>query len=177
MATTTKPPRVTSVIRRRDIIDRRLKNPNGQESLSIPSVPAGRWVFRIANGTISPDHIWRMRQQKGWEFAAPADLGGRPEDFGFEVRQERMVRGDRGQEVLMKMDATEWHEIQQAKSDANRRQALSVKDIPQRAAAEIGGSEGSEAADVLHRSLDHVTITERLERVRASDYEAAKNES
>ena len=174
MAAAPKAPRVTSVVRRRDIIERRLKNPNASEAMEIPSRPAGRWKFRVVNSKISNDHVWRMNRKNGWEFASPEDIDAPYADFGLELSAGRLVMGERGAEILMKMDSQEWHDVQQAKSDANRRQALSVKDIPQRAAESFGGSEGSEAADVLHRSLEHVTVTERLERVRATDYEAAK---
>jgi hypothetical protein len=167
-----KKPRVTTVARR-DVITRRLANPMGNESLAIPSNPPKHWVFRIGNGAISPDHIWRMRQQKGWDFAEPADIaGGLPEDFGFEHRNGRLIRGDRGQEVLLKMLASEWRLIQQAKSDQNTKQMKGIKDIPERAAAEFGGSEGSEAADVLHKSLQHIEITEKKEIVRSEDYQS-----
>jgi len=167
-----KKPRVTAVARR-DVITRRLANPMGNESLEIPSHPKGKWIFYIGNSAMAPDRIWRLRQRKGWEFALPEDSGGggTPEDFGFDQRNGRLVRGDRGSEVLMKMDVDEWKLIQQAKSDANTKAMKGIKDIPQRAASELG-DEGPQAADFLHQSLKHVEITEKREVVRAEDYQS-----
>lgn len=166
-----KKPRVTQVARR-DVITRRLANPMGNEALEIPSNPTGKWIFYIGNSAMAPDRIWRLRQRKGWEFATPEDIGGggTPDDFGFAQQNGRLVRGDRGAEVLMKMDVQEWRLIQQAKSDANTKAMKGLKDIPQRAAQELG-EEGAQAADFLHDSLRHIEITEKREIVRAEDYE------
>ena len=174
LATEPRRPNVT-VTDRSDIISRRIADPmGGAGSLAIPSKAVDRQgnpllSFYIANGEIAPDHIFRMRKQLGWEFAEPEDLAGPPEDFGFELREGRLVRGVRGAEVLMKMRTVDREAILAAKSDWNRRQALGAKEtkatIVERASQDLG----DEGADFLHRSISGIEIIDTMEKIPADE--------
>lgn len=162
-------PTVSAVVRRSDIVQRRLENPFGGAALSIPCKAKDRqnqplYVFRIVNGAITPDHVWRTKSQKGWEFATPDLIDGQPEDFGFESRDGRLVRGDRGQEVLMVMHRDDYHAIQGAKAARNSA-AVSAKATKQAIVQEASEKLGDEPADFLNRSIRNIEITDARERV------------
>jgi len=171
---TLKPPHVT-VRSRSEIIERRLADPTGGGgSLAIPAKQKDRkgnslTQFYIANSDIAHDHVWRMRKVLGWEFATPEDIDGAPEDYGFELKDGRLVRGFRGAEVLMKMAKSDYDAVMQAKSEWNRRQALGTKEtkatIVERASAELG----DEGADFLNRAISNVKIEDTYERVPADE--------
>lgn len=170
IATEPRHPKVT-VRDRSDIIERRIADPmGGGGSLAIPSRETDHdgkpmLSFYIANGDLAPDHIWRMRKELGWEFATPDDVEGSPEDFGFELRDGRLVRGHRGAEVLMKMRMVDREAILQAKSDWNRRHALGSKEtkatIVERASQELG----DEGADFLNRSISNIKVEDTYEKI------------
>jgi hypothetical protein len=173
-------PRVSAVVRRRDVITQRLANPFGGTSLAIPCTQKDRhgqslYQFRIVNGAIAPDHVWRTTSQKGWEFATPDLLAGQPSDFGFELRDGRLVRGDRGQEVLMAMHRDDFHAIQQAK--AARNSALVSAKATKAAIVETASNElGDEPADFLNRSIRNIEIRDQAERVTDADAYVSSNE-
>lgn len=162
-------PRVSAVVKRSDIVERRLANPFGGSSLAIPCTQKDRknqplFIFRVVNGAITPDHVWRTKNQKGWEFATPEMIDGNPEDFGFEARNGRLVRGDRGQEVLMAMHRDDYDAIQQAKSERNS--AMVSAKATKQAIVERASSElGDEPANFLNRSIQHVDIRDTKDRV------------
>ena len=166
-------PHVTAVVKRSEIIARRLANPMAGGSLAIPAAHTDREgqplvVFRIVNAEVSSDHLWRTKHVKGWEYAEPQDIKGPPTDFGFELRDGRLVRGVRGTEVLMKMLRVDYLEVQASKETYNRRQALGQKEtrqaIVERASRDLEG-ESDEAANFLQRSLSNVQITDTRERL------------
>lgn len=162
-------PRVT-VIRRSDIIERRLKNPLGGSSEPIPCRERDRagaplWEFYIADRTLRPDYLRYMIQDRGWEYAEPRDIDGPPEDFGFEHRDGRLVRGERGNEVLLKMRRADREAVLKAQSDWNRQQALGIKENKQAIVDRASNELGDEGADFLHRNLRELEITDTMERV------------
>lgn len=166
-------PRVT-VIKRSDIIERRLQNPLGGSSQPIPCRLTDRkgkplLEFYIADRTLRPDYLRYMIQDRGWEYATVEDIDGPPEDFGFENRDGRLVRGERGNEVLLKMRAVDRAAVLKAQSDWNRRQALGVKENKQTIVERASSELGDEGADFLHRNLRELEITDTMERIPADE--------
>ncbi len=169
VAVTTAPPRVT-VVKRRDIIERRLANPLGSGSRPIPAKAKDREgkplvEFYIADRNLRPDYLHYMIADRGWEYATVDDIEGSPEDFGFEPRDGRLVRGERGNEVLLKMTKADRDAVLAAQSAFNRRQALGIKETKQAIVEGASRELGDEPADFLNRSISGLEITDTMERI------------
>lgn len=143
-------------------VQNRIAHPFGAPSLDIPLKSRGL-VVRVVDAQLRAGRVHEM-VQKGWTFVTPADLAGAPEDFGFTVEADRIVRGERGREVLMKMARDDYDAIQAAKAaDTTRRlggkrgKAALLDEV----AAKVG-DRGDEAADFLSNRL---TITDTRETV------------
>ena len=149
------------------VLERRLQNPFGEPSVEIrmkdPNVKP-RWF----NDDARPGQIHRAKEL-GWVPVDP-DMVEDPDSIGFHtVTAGQIVRGPRGQEVLMWMPLNEFNQIQLAKTEANYRAMRDFdrqkSDMLEAAAAKYG----SEAADFLN---DRVTAGsqvkdyhERIERL------------
>jgi len=154
------------VVRERsEIVARRLKNPNAGNAMEIPLKEPRRWQLRIFNADAATNRI-SYAQQKGWIFAQPADIEGRIDDYGLENRDGRLVLGERGKEVLMKMPRDDFQDIQKAKTAYNLQTTFGTKQIKtaivEQAAQQEGGDEG---ADFLSRSLAKLEIQDTLEKI------------
>lgn len=164
-----KLPKVTAVVERSEIIERRLANPHAAGSLEIPCKQKDRQnrsllVFRIVSGDIGPDHIYRTVKIKGWEFAVPEDIDGNPEDYGFTLTNGRLVRGARGQDVLMKMRRVDFDAIQAEKTKRNSA-AVSGRATKQAIVDNASHELGDEGADFLNRNISNLSIRDTMERV------------
>ncbi len=144
-----RPPRIS-------VLERRLQNPFGDGSPPIKLKDPG-WVVHVINGNLRQGRYHDVVRNKGWVPVEPGEIDGAPEDFGFDVKEGRVVRGPRGEEVLMKMPAEDYREIQMAKDAHNRRltHPTQVKaDISQAAAKELG----DRAGDYLDRAITTVNV-------------------
>ncbi len=154
------------------LVERRMKTGSifAASAREIPMKEAGRWAIRIVNSAISYSHLLDMKEQKGWIFADPEDLAVKPEDVGLRVMDGRIVRGTHGEEVLMKMEKSDYRAVQQMKDEMNRRTTFGAKaakaSILEAASKEPGGDEG---ADFLNRTASSMTIKDSLERVHLED--------
>jgi len=101
------------------VLERRLQNPFGDSSVPIRLKEPG-WTVHVINTTIRPGRYHDVVRNKGWVPVAPEDLDGDADEYGFDVKDGRVVRGERGSEVLMKMPEADYRAIQQAKDDHNR---------------------------------------------------------
>lgn len=102
-----------------DVLDRRLQNPFGE-----PSVPIGlkdrSLVCRWFNAGISADKIWRAKMVKGWQHVTPHMVTDLDQIGAHSVSPDnKIVRGERGQEYLMCMPRDAFDKIQLAKSRYN----------------------------------------------------------
>ena len=89
------------------VIERRLQSGNALEvgSVAIP-LKEPTWTIRWENSEIAPDHIHRCINVLGWEYALPSDIDCGLEEVGAREDTGRIVRGERGKEVLLKMKLT-----------------------------------------------------------------------
>lgn len=142
------------------VIERRLANASPFEggSVEIPQKQPGKWKFRIVNAKAATNRIWEMIKRKGWEFAVPDDLAEDPGDLGFDIRDGRLVQGERGSEVLMKMLSSDFKKVEQAKTKYNVQHTFGAKHVKSAIVEGAGTTHGSEAADFLNRSLHHVDV-------------------
>ncbi len=156
---------IVKVKERSEIVKRRLANPNAGNALALPLKEPRRWQIRIFNADAATNRL-SYAQQKGWVFAEPDDFEGKLSDHGLEVRDGRVVQGERGKEVVMKMPKEDFQDIQKAKAVANITSTFGIKKVKdaivEHAAKEEGGDQG---ADFLSRQLNHIEIKDSLETI------------
>ena len=133
----------------RAIIERRLQNPFGDGSPKIELNDPGM-TTHVVNTALRPGRFHDVTRNKGWEPVAPEDLAGNPEDYGFDVKEGRVVRGERGQEVLMKMPTDDVKAIAEAK-DRKNREAASPRRLKAETVSRIGTEHGDQAAEYIDR--------------------------
>ena len=152
------------------IVDRRLKAGSifASASTPIPASEPGCWVFREVNTGISDDHLEIMLHKKFWEFAAAEDLACAPGAYSYRVQDGRLVKGTRGEIVLMKQPAADAAAVRMEKERENRRLTFgSAKaSILSAAEREPGGDRG---AEYLERQLRGLTVTDSKELVPLDD--------
>jgi hypothetical protein len=114
-------------------------------------------TVRSVNAALRDGRIDELRDL-GWEVVEPADLKGTPEDHGYRVQDGRVVRGERGQTVLMKMHKDDYAAIQAAKARRNLADmgGKRGKDKVLDEVARKLGAEGDQAASYLSRAIEVV---------------------
>lgn len=141
------------------ILERRLRNPFGEASVAV-RLKEGEWATRWFNVSVRTGRI-HQGQQLGWTFVTPAELIGRPEDYGFEALDDRLVRGDQAnRDYLMKMPKADFEQIQMAKAEKNIREMGSSKKLKEQAAqAASKVFDTDEAGDRIFESNIELTDT------------------
>jgi hypothetical protein len=129
------------------VLERRLQNPFGDASIPI-RLKAPGWTLHVINANLRPGRYHDVVRNKGWVPVEASEIDGDPMDFGFDVKDGRVVRGERGSEILVKMP-TEWYErIQRRKSDMNQRQ-LQPASVKGAAVERTAKAYGDQAADAV----------------------------
>jgi len=132
------------------VLERRLQNPFGEPSLPV-TLKDDSYECRWFNSQVASDHIWRAKY-KGWENVRPDELADAEQLGAFQASPEGfVVRGEKGQEVLMKMPADWRAQIQKAKSEANARQmrpGAAKKEV----VAAVGAQFGEPAANFMQKA-------------------------
>ena len=135
------------------IIDRRLENPFGSPSIPITLREGGPWEVRWFHAKLRPGRIHDAVQNKGWAFVEASELDGNVDEFGFTLKDNRVVRGEHGEEVLMKMLKSDFDKIQHAKAERNLR-GLGKQALRESAAQATANQYGSEAGDSVYSHMD-----------------------
>lgn len=133
------------------VLERRKRNPFGAPSVPITLSTPGRWAIRIINTAMKAGRYHDIVHNKGWVPVGATELDGKPDELGFRVMEDRLVRGEHGEEVLMKMPQADFDEIQKAKAEHNIKglgQKRALEDAAQRTAAQFG----DEAAETVYNS-------------------------
>lgn len=134
------------------VLDRRLANPFGAPSVPITLKTPGDWTVRIVHSNVRAGRLHDMTTNKGWVYVEPSELDGSPMDLGFRVVDNRIVRGEHGEEVLMKISQADFDAIQDAKANMNLK-ALGSKQTVERAAQATATEYGSEAGDKVFANI------------------------
>jgi hypothetical protein len=132
------------------VIDRRLQHPFGAPSVPITMKDGQQWETRWMSGELRSGRVHQALKM-GWAYVLPEEIDGSIEELGFDVKDNRIVQGHHGQEVLMKMPRADYARLQQAKADKNLRdmRGEAIKsNVAQRTAAKFG----DEAADSVYNS-------------------------
>lgn len=136
------------------IIDRRLANPFGSGTVPITLKTPGQWECRWVYAKLRPGHLYDMTNRKGWVFVEPAELDGDANEYGLTVKDNRLVRGDHGEEVLMKIPAEDFAKILAAKTDYNLKQ-LGKKQMREAVAQAAAKEHGDQAGDTVFDAFKH----------------------
>lgn len=146
------------------VIERRLQGPSALYTTSqpIPLKEKG-WTLRWENSDIRPDQVWHCVNQLGWEYVVPEDIACTMDEIGAAAVDNRVVRGVRNQEVLLKMRAADYKKVQQMKAQETIDLTFNKKKVGEAALNAVGSEFGSEAADFVRAS--NINITDSRERV------------
>lgn len=153
-------PAVTADIPKIDVLERRLAHPFGAPSVPITLKDGGAWAIRWVSDGVRTGRVHQI-QGMGWDFVTPEELDGRPADFGCRALDGRLVRGEHGEDVLVKMPQEMFNKIQWAKAAKNLENLGGTKGKTQAAEA-VAKEFGSEAADTVYRSQMEVTDSREI---------------
>ena len=156
--TKAEPPRIS-------VIDRRLKNPFGTPSRDIPLAGEKRtWVVRtFCADPEHPNRHYDAVHRLGWMPLTREDLAVSVESLGFVVSPDgRIVRGPKGEEVLMGMPKADYDAVQQAKSVANLK-SLDGRAVRNEVAQATATTHGDEAGDTIHKHFSQREIQEPID--------------
>ncbi len=154
------------------ILDRRKLHPFGAPSQSITLKTPGLWATRIINSKSRTGRLHDVIHNKGWVYVTPEELDGTPDELGFEAKDGRLVRGEHGEEVLVKMPQQDYDDIQNAKASLNLKN-LGAKQMRDAAAQATAVAHGDQAGDRVAAQFQHLDVTDSRERVELEPEPAA----
>lgn len=133
-------------------------NVHGGAPRAIPLKEPERWQVYEANTYANENEFWLMRE-RGWVPLEADDLAVPVDQTGYRVENGALVRGERGKEMLWKMDQADYAILMAAKTEANMRGIGSKQRTREDLANAIAGPHGSEAADFIYNSPGSVIDT------------------
>lgn len=146
---------------RLSVIERRLAGASVFRTSSAPvPMKEEKWTVRWENAAISPDHMWNILHNLGWDYVTPDDLDCPVEEIGAYARDNRVVRGARGEEVLVKMLAKDYRSVQRAKAKEVHQQTFGQKAIKQAVISGVGAAHGDEAAAFVSEHVNTISVTD-----------------
>ena len=134
------------------------QNVHGGAPRALPLKEPGRWQVYEANTYANENEFYLMRE-RGWVPLVPSDLNCSVEESGYRLENGGLVRGPRGQEMLWKMEQSDYQILMAAKTAQNMKGIGSAKQTRQDLANAIAGPMGSEAADFIYNSPGNVIDT------------------
>lgn len=146
------------------VVDRRKLHPFGAPSTQVTLKTPGQWAVRIVNSKSRTGRLHDIIHNKGWAYVTPDELDGTPDELGFDAKDGRLVRGEHGEEVLVKMPQKDFDEIQDAKARLNLKN-LGGKQMRDSVAQDAAIAHGSQAGDAVARQFDRMEITDSREQV------------
>jgi len=110
------------------------------------------WFVCWVNSDIKETQIEEYKGL-GYIFVEPPDIATKLEDVGARVSPDnRIVKGPRGAEVLMKCPTWYFQARQQKKTEENIRRTFDKKLVRSEVLSRVGAEHGSEAADFVNKS-------------------------
>lgn len=144
------------------ILERRLANPFGAPSVPIVLKTPGDWAIRWVFAKLRAGRVHEMVHAKGWEFVQPHELLGDPDEYGLVAKDNRLVRGEHGDEVLMKMPQAEYEQVAAAKRDFNLKQ-LGKQAMAASAAQAAATTLGDQAGEGVFNAFKHGDVIDSRE--------------
>ena len=132
---------------------------HGGGSRTVPLKEPERWHTYIAN-TWATDSAFHDMREGGWVPLLPGDLACPVEESGFRLSEDGyLVRGEKGREMIFKMDVADYALLEAAKTRHNMQGIGSAKRVREDIASAAAGPLGSEAAEFLHNMPGQVLDT------------------
>ena len=139
----------------------RVKHPFGRSDMALPLKNPERWQQRAFNRNFMPNRF-SDATHKGWMPLESEDVEGRVEDYGWRIENDRIVRGDRGEEWLGKMLMSEWKAVEKAKTAHNITSTFGSKATKQTILERSSAEQGDEATSFLDKSLARMEVKDTL---------------
>lgn len=140
----------------------RLSDPFGAPSSPIELKDTSK-ECRWFNASIRNDHIWQ-KKQGGWDQVTPADVVDLEQLGGYTVSVEGfIVRGERGNEILMSMPKVVVRAIAMRKAEINQR--LGRAEVQRSASIEALGKTDDQGADFLRKAARRFDVIDTKERI------------
>ena len=134
-------------------------NVHGGAPRALPLNEPDRWQVYEANTYANENEFYLMRE-RGWVPLEASDLACPIEESGYRLNEAgALVRGERGKEMLWKMEKSDYAVLMAAKTAQNNKGIGSAKQTRQDLANAIAGPMGSEAADFIYNSPGSVIDT------------------
>lgn len=142
------------------VIERRLQSPNAFRTGSrpIPLADPKTWTARWINTKSAPDRLGDVLHNKGWEYMEPSDLACEPAEFGAQLRDGRIVSGERGEEVLMKMRTKDYAKLAKVKDEQTKQQTFGKPQLKTAIVSEVAAAHGDQAAEFMNKHVNMVTV-------------------
>ena len=142
------------------VIERRLQGPSvfRTSSQPVPMKDPNAWKVRWENTKISPDQLWNALHVKGWDYVMPDDLDCPVEEIGAQARDGRVVRGERGEEVLLKMAMKDYTRLEQHKTKETLKQTFGQQQLKKTIVDQVAGEHGDRAADFMQKQVNTITV-------------------
>ncbi len=151
-----------------DIWERRLLNPNHQESQVVRIKTPGmrlRWINLSNRGRFQ-----RARYEQGWVPVTQTELVDEREIYGVSYTTEGYVcRGEKQGEMLMKIPQAVYRKIMERRSQLNDRSYKNLKDnIAQAGHAHMKERHGGDAGDIASDAVSNFTGSVKFGTERVS---------
>jgi len=160
----------TPIVKRRprvSVLERRVQNPFGSPSVEIELKDRSlkpRWF----NNAIIADKVWRAKND-GWRVVLPDEVQDLEQigAYGLAPSGGHIVRGTRGDEVLMVMDKGDYKQIALAKTRVNNeRMGNPHKATPAVLEAAAHGGVSAETVDLMDKQVRTIGgVTDSYERI------------
>jgi hypothetical protein len=156
------------------VIERRLQGGGSALQTTSQPIPLKEkgWTLRWENSEIRPDQIWHCINVLGWEYVVPGDIDATMEEIGAAERDSRVVRGERGKEVLLKMRASDFKKVQAKKTTENIDLTFNKGKVKDAMLNAVAGSMGPEAAEYVARMAnkqDGLIVQDGREQVNVDE--------
>lgn len=149
------------------IWERRLINPGPEGGVPILLTEEG-WTLRWINTKLA-NRFYRAVHQQGWTQVKLTELKDPPETLGLTDNGDGLVRrGDRGEEILMKIPTPVFTRIQRRKAEVERE---NMKKTRQRLAEAAAAEHGAEAGEFVTSRLKGQVLDSMERHVVDSDLE------
>lgn len=140
---------LTTVTSRRSIALAKRLGPGGNiygsGSKAIPMAEPG-WKQKWFNSEYHSNRLYEAVHERGWIPVTPDDLSAKPEELGLVVNSlGHVARGAKAEEVLFKMDAEDYKEVERRKTEANNREIGRPGAVKNNIANALGNTFGDES--------------------------------
>jgi hypothetical protein len=146
------------------VIERRLANPLGKRTREIPLKDELKgWTVRVfTKDAEHQDRHYEAVHELGYTPCKPEDFPVDPQSLGFSLSPDgHVVRGEKGQDMVMRIPTADWKKIQRAKAMANL-QSIKKHNLKEEVAQATAKTHGDEAGEAVFKHYDQKEMVETI---------------